>query len=628
MTTLPVKDNFNDPYVQPPPARNGINPWLVRLPVLFISGAILLLLVLVILVGLFRLTYTDRITPGVSAYGIALGGMTADEAAAALDGRFTYDSDAVFTFRYDDLAWQFTAGDLGLEFDLDATVAQAMSIGADVSIAGSLIDQGFAWFNGTAIAPVVYYDQNVTVAHLVSIAEEINREPRDAALIIDGTDVTTTPSEVGRALNITATLNLLEDRIVALDRGGEIPLVVNEAPPTIWHVDEAADRVQAAFSGPLELYADAPNGEQLGPWTASVDQIKDLLRVELLDNGDGTQRYDVGIDMSVFASYLNELAPGLIQTPRDARFRFNVNTRELEVTQPSVSGRELNVAETLRTLEEAVFRYDARRVPMAFNYTQPRYHDSVTAGELGITELVGESTTYYTGSTANRRHNIAEGAARYDGLIIGPGEEFSFNYWLGPVTAEAGFVESSVITGERTVDGIGGGLCQVSTTIFRAAFFGGYTIIERNSHAYRVGFYELNGQPPGLDAAIWSPDRDLRFQNDTPYHLLISTSVYPANNALQFRIYSTNPGRVVEIQEPTVRNVVPELEARFEANNDIPLGYSQQVDWAAQGADVNVVRIIRDLEGNELRRDNIFTHYLPWRAIYQVNPADSRLSQS
>jgi vancomycin resistance protein YoaR len=625
MTTIPAKEDFR-PYLRPPEPR-GPSPWLIRLPVLVISGGILLAVTLVILLGVFRLAFLERITPGVAAYGVSLSGMTPEQAAAALTERFTYDRSTVFTFVDGERVWQFTAGELGVSFDVDATVAEAMAVGHDTSLPGSLLDQALAWFNGHSVAPIVHYDQSATVAHLVAIAEEINRDPQDATLRVEGTTISTTPAEVGRRLDVSATLSRLEDQILSLGAGGEIPLVIAETPPLIWNADDAAEQIRAAFSGPLELVADGPDGERLGPWTASVDQIAALLTVTVVDNPDGSRSYQTGIDMSAFESYLHELAPGLLVPPRDARFQFNVNSRELEVIQPSVSGRELNVPETLSRLEQAIFRHEGRSVPMAFHYTEPRYHDRVTAAELGITELVSEATTYYTGSTANRRHNIAEGASRYHGIIIGPGEEFSFNYWLGPVSAEAGFLESSLIVGERTVDGIGGGLCQVSTTVFRAAFYGGFTIIERNSHAYRVGFYELAGQPTGLDAAIWTPDRDFRFQNDTPHHLLISTAVYPSNNALQFRFYSTNPGRVVEVQQPVVRNVVDPLPARFEANPDIPPGQSRQVDWAASGADVNVTRIIRDLQGNEIKRDNIFTHYLPWGAIFQVNPGDSRVQQ-
>jgi vancomycin resistance protein YoaR len=196
---------------------------------------------------------------------------------------------------------------------------------------------------------------------------------------------------------------------------------------------------------------------------------------------------------------------------------------------------------------------------------------------------------------------------------------------LGDISVETGFVQGKVIFGGRTVDGVGGGVCQVSTTAFRAAFTAGFPIIERNSHGYRVGFYELNSGP-GLDAAIFQPEADFRFLNDTDYHLLIETSVYPANSSIQFRFYSTNPGRQVTIEGPVVRNVTAPLPTIFEANADLQGGVSQQVDWAAEGADVTLTRIIRDAGGNEIERDELFTHYEPWAAVVQVAPGDPRLT--
>jgi vancomycin resistance protein YoaR len=327
--------------------------------------------------------------------------------------------------------------------------------------------------------------------------------------------------------------------------------------------------------------------------------------------------------MSAFESYLYQLAPGLIQPARDGRFDFDPNTQQLAVIQPAQSGRELNVLETLARLEEGVFT-DTRLVPMAFDYTLPRYHNQVSAAELGITELVSESTSYYTGSSENRRTNIAVGVSRMNGIIVGPGEEFSFNYYTGDISYENGFVDGLVIFGGRTVTGIGGGICQVSTTLFRTVFSGGLAVTERNSHGYRVGYYELNGQQPGLDAAIWQPQRDFKFQNNTPYHILIEASVYPGDNAMQIRFYSTKFFQV-EIEEPIIRNLVPAPETRFISNPDFQLGNILQIDYAAEGAEVTVFRNIFDTGGNLQFKDYAFTYYVPWQAIYEVAPGDNRL---
>lgn len=610
---------------RPPQPMNPIAVWLIRLPVLGFMGLVILALVLGVFLVAFQIRVQDRIVPGVSVAGINVSGMTYEEAMTALADSYTYANEAIYTFRDGDRIWQMSAEDLGVSFDLNETVSRAYQVGHTPDSVRNLTQQASAWFTGESIPPIVTYNQSVAETFLHSVAEEIDRAPEDATLTIEGLTVNSTRGTTGRELNVGATLVQLTEAILSFDSGKEIPLVINETPPIVWNVDDAAQRIRTALAGPISLTATSAFGEQLGPWTVSRDQIAALLSVVLLDNGDGTRSYNVSIDMSAFTTFLDTLAPGLITPAVDGRFNFDPATGQLIVTEPSASGRELDVAGTITRLEEAVFSNEARIVPMAFNYTLPRYHNQITASELGITTLVAESTTYFTGSENNRRTNIAVGASKLDGIIIPPGEEFSFNYFLGDIAAENGFVDGKVIFGGRTVAGIGGGICQVSTTIFRAAFEGGFAITERNSHGYRVGYYELNSSPPGLDAAIWQPERDFRFQNNTPYHLLIETDIYPAQDAIQFRFYST-PHWQTEIEEAIVKDIVDAPANQFVANSDLQPGEIRQIDYSADGADVTVYRNVYDMSGQLATRDYEYTHYLPWQAIFEVAPGDSRIS--
>lgn len=615
MTSLPAEQQ-RDPL---------ISPWLVRLPILFISGGLLLMLILTALVGAFQIAFRERIVPGVSSYDINLGGMTRAQAAAALDEQFTYDRDAVFTFRDGDKFWQLSAGDLGVTFDAESTVDDAFAIGHGSSLIDNLVAQTLTWLNGRSVSPIIRYDQNAAVAQLETIAAAINRSPQDAILNVVGTDIQATTGSSGRSLDITTTRARLDDAILNLNSGGEVPLVINETPPVAWDADAAAQRARIALSSPVLLVADDLNGGTLGPWYASVEQIRALLRVDTVQNADGTLRYEVSVDPAPFREYLETLAPGLIATPQDGRFHFNEQTQQLEVIQPARSGRTLNIPETLGRMEQAIFSSNNRVVPMAFDYTAPRYPDDVTAAELGITEMVSQGTTYYTGSPQARKDNIILAASRFDGVIIPPHSIFSFNQILGDVEPEQGYISSKVIVGGRTVDGVGGGVCQVSTTAFQAAFYGGFPIVERYAHSYRVGYYET-GEGVGMDAAIFQPDLDFRFMNDTDYSLLIETSVFPGNNSLQFRFYSTNPGRQVIKQGPALTNEQPPAQTVYEANPDLQPGQSLQVDWSAAGAEARITRLILDMSGNELDRTVFYSNYQPWGAIVQVPPGDSRLA--
>ncbi|MGB7339474.1 MAG: VanW family protein [Phototrophicaceae bacterium] len=607
------------------PQQNRLNPWVIRIPILFITGAILTAIVLVLFLFAFQLRIAERVIPGVYALGIDLSGLTLDEAETVLAESFSYGDDAVFTFRDGDRFWQMSASDLGVAFNARETAEQAFAIGHSNNIVRDLYSQSSAWVSGNAISPVITYDQNVALNQLNAIAAETDRASLNSTLSIEGTSVVVTEGQIGRALDVETTLSRLNEAIMRFDTGSEIILVINETPALVSSVAAVANEIETALSAPVTLTANDELGNQLGPWSISVEQIASLLTVSRINNGDGTQSYAVDIDMGAFETYLYTLAPGLIAPAIDGRFDYIPETGTLSVLEPARSGRILNVAETLVRLKEGVFTPENRIVPMAFDFALPRYHNQISANELGITELVAESTTYYTGSSQDRRTNIAVGVSRMNGIIIGPGEEFSFNYYLGEISYENEFVDGLVIFGGRTIAGIGGGICQVSTTVFRAAFNAGLAITERNSHGYRVGYYELGGQPPGLDAAIWQPERDFKFQNNTPHHILIEANVYPGDNALQFRFYSTQHWQV-EIEDAIIRNQQPAPESRFISNTDLSLGEIVQVDYAAEGAEVTIYRNIYDMQGNLQFEDYAYTYYVPWQAIYEVAPTDSRLN--
>lgn len=618
------------------PAQPTSSPWLIRLPILVIIGGALFVGLLVAFVIGVQAMYASRVVPGVWVNGVNVGGMTRAEAAAALQNSFTYDKDAVFTFRHDDQFWQLTAGELGVAFDAEATIEQAMQTGRESDPLVNVIEQASIWLNGRAVPPIVHYDQNVAVARLTDIARKIDHPAQDATLDINGIFITSTPATTGQTVDLQATLNQLDNMILRMDTGGELTLNVVESPPLVVDTEAAAARARAAVSNSILIMAEAPDGQAMGPWTATPNQIGELLTKTPVYNADGTVSYDVDINVQAFRSFLANLAPSVATAPKNGRFHFNDDTGQLEVFEEAVNGRELDIDETLLRLRAAIFNPDpnARRVPVAFKYILPQYHNDITATELGITELVSEGTTYYTGSTASRIQNIIKAAQRFDGVIIAPGEEFSYNKILGDISPEEGFVEGFVIVGDRTVKGVGGGVCQVSTTVFQAAFYAGYPITERWTHGYRVGYYET-GEGVGMDAVIYQGDPalgerslDLKFVNDTPYHLLIETSIYPANDAVQFRFYSTNPGRQVIKIGPEISNVQPAPPTVYRANPDLRAGQEHWLEWPAEGAYVVVHRKILDANGNELDDTSFRATYRPWGALVEVAPGDPRLAST
>ncbi len=607
----------------PPPLKAPLLVRLLRLSVLTFLGMLLLaLLLLIALVGV-QLALEDRIVPGVQVGEVQIGGLARPEAAAALSARYGAVEDEVYTFTYGDRAWRAKAAELGLRLPLEALVAEAFEIGHAAESRQRFQQQASAWFQGAQLPLMLRFDEAQALAYLEGLRAEIDRERQDASLTVTGYQVELDGGWAGRRLDADATLGKLRSAVLAADGERVIPLAVEESPPRIGNVEAAAARVHTALSAPLQLVATLPKGDILAPWVITLDQIRAGLQVTRRAVDDDL-RFDVSVDLSAFADFLRTLSPALSTAPVDGRFDFDPASGQLTATSPSTGGRALKVGETIAQLEAAVFEPMQRRVAMVFEPIPPRYPVGISAAELGISELVSEATTYFWGSWPNRRSNIALGAGKLAGIIVAPGEEFSFNAHLGPITADEGYLEGSVILGGATVTGIGGGICQVSTTMFRAAFSGGYAITERNSHGYRVGYYEYAGAGPGLDAAIWQPDVDLRFQNNTPHHLLIESAFLPTQDALQFRFYSTRHWHTT-VEQAVIRDIVPAPPDGFVAAEDLALGQIRQIDYSADGADVWVTRDIYAGDGSLVKRDQVFTHYQAWQAVYEVAPGDPRL---
>ena len=249
---------------------------------------------------------------------------------------------------------------------------------------------------------------------------------------------------------------------------------------------------------------------------------------------------------------------------------------------------------------------------------------AATAQQLGISGLLpnGVQTSYFYGSHAERVQNITTAAARFDGVLVAPGETFSMGNTLGDVSLDNGFTEALIIYGGRTIKGVGGGVCQVSTTLFRTVFFAGFPVVERIPHAYRVSYYEetSSGRDPalaGLDATVYFPLVDFKFTNDTPYWILMETSV--SGSSLTWKLYSTYDGRTVQWNTTGPQNVVPAPKPLFKVNQDLNPGQITQSDYAANGADVTVERtVLRN--GAVYFQDQFKTHYEAWQAVCEFAP--------
>ena len=234
--------------------------------------------------------------------------------------------------------------------------------------------------------------------------------------------------------------------------------------------------------------------------------------------------------------------------------------------------------------------------------------------EMGIKELIGTGTSLYQHSIPNRVFNVDLAATRVNGTLVPPGETFSFVKAVGDVSSLTGYKQAYVITNGKTVLGDGGGVCQVSTTLFRAALDAGLPIIERHPHAYRVGYYEQDS-PAGIDATVYVPSVDLKFKNDTGHHILIQSAIDPVELRLTFMIYGTSDGRISEVSTPVVSGFSPAPPPRYEDDPNLPAGEIKQIDFAAAGANAHFTRTVTK-NGEVIINDKFYSNYRPWQAVY------------
>ncbi|MEA3338578.1 MAG: VanW family protein [Chloroflexota bacterium] len=560
----------------------------------------------------FEWRHAERIYPGARVRGVDVGGMRPGEAAAALADGLGLNEPLV-TLRGPDRSWDIRPTDLGLWLDAPATLAPAYNLGREFSWSGNLLAHLELLLFGFDLPPVTVYDERVARLYLETLAERIDFPPADASLSLDGVVPVANLARAGRRLDVEATLVALMPAVTGLTPA-QVDVVVREVQPSITDAEPARAEAQLLLDGPLTLLIANPLEGDPGPWMLPPEQLVTMLVVRA---EDGTLH--AALDEGALRAYLEGLAPTLAIEPVNARFHFDEGAGQLEPISASSEGRALDVgASVVRIVQEMAA--GNRFAPLVLPSVPPCCPDSASAEELGIVALVAEGESYFIGSSSARDHNIRLAATKFDGVVVPPGETFSFNHHLGVVTAEEGYDESYITAGEQLAIGIGGGICQVSTTAFRAAFWGGYPITERWYHGQRVGYYELRGGGVGMDATVYSPNVDLKFVNDRAYPLLIETEVEGTTHRLIFRFYSTDDGRYVESDEPEISDETEPGPPIYQLHEEMAAGTVIKWQSAVGGLTATVVRRVYDVAGNLIYNDVIVSKYAPRRVAYHYGP--------
>jgi len=569
-----------------------------------------------------------RITPGVSVSGIDVGGMTPQEAALVLNNQVSYLEEGRILLRDGEQTWLLTPAQLGLYMEPESTAAHAFEIGRDGNLIARLNEQWMAWRYGQSISPSFIFDQRVAYMQVKQVASLIDKPVIEAELALNGAEVVVRSGQIGRTVNIDATIEKIALLLHQM-QDGMVELVIEETPPYILDVEEQAALAKKILSQPLVLTAENAEGS---PWEFDINTLAANLHVERIIDGDGN-RYQVGINSDFLKDFLNQISPSLKLDPKDAHYIFNDETHELEVIESAIIGRELNIDATIKAIQEQIVTDDSHEVALVFDINKPFLTNDVKGADLGITELVHEEVSYFYGSDSDRVHNIIVSSSKFHGVMVPPGATFSMAEALGDITLENGYAEALIIAGGQTIQGVGGGVCQVSTTLFRAAFFAGFPIVERYPHAYRVSYYEkvagnrIDQRLAGLDATVFVPIVDFKFTNDTSNWLLMETYVNPTYSSIVWKFYSTSDGRQVNWSTTGVTNVIEAPEPKYVENPDLNEGQIKQIDWAADGADVTVSRTVTR-NGEVIITDTIFTRYRPWQAVYEYGPGTEIPDQS
>ncbi len=569
--------------------------------------------------------HEGKVFSGVRLNGVDLSAKSPEEVFATAQQQAAYYRTVNLKLRAGDKVFDFKPADFGSAFDPAATTALAMSIGRQGDWTQQFKERAQVYWNGVDVGPIVHMDSGATARRMAQIAQEIDQPATDARLDIDAPNgiVRETPSQTGLALDQGMSVRLVEAAIKSRS-SGEIILPLKTTPPQVITVADAVAKLGRIIGN--DLIVMLPQWDKSGTALAPVEAFR-VPRGQLIDytliedtQENGAPKINVRFRRESFRAKLEPLTSAITGTIQDARFVFDDVSRKLTVIQPSSAGRTLDIDGTLDAVEAAVNSDNNRTVVAAVKTVQPAVPDTASSEQLGITELITQATTFFKGSSAARIANVKLAASRFHGVVVPPGEVFSFNRYLGNVSKEDGFEEGLIIVGNRTEKGVGGGVCQVSTTAFQAALRAGFPIVERYPHGYRVSYYE-RGMGAGYDAAVFTPWADMKFRNNTKAHLLIETYFDPAKVTLTFKFYGTPDGRQVTISPSKIGATVPHGPDLYEADSEGQLapGQVKQVEFAVNGASMSFNRTVV-LNGETLIDESITSKYVPWRNVFRFGP--------
>jgi vancomycin resistance protein YoaR len=567
---------------------------------------LLLLLSLVataVVLGLVFAGSPTTIASGVTIDGVDVGGLEAKDARALLEHRSAAVAHRPVVFVAAGRRFAIRPVELGVEPDWKEAIDAAQRQGDGF---GPL--RGFKRLDvqvfGADVTPPIRALNGALQYKLELIAREVDRRPRDAALVRRGLKIALVPARRGVVLDRAAAARTVVHELAALDRTAarvELPLRTLRPRVQAAALAPAARRARVALSGPVRL--------QLGPtrWVLTPSRIARLL--ELPAGG----RTSLRIGGAPAREWLARLGRRVAKPARNAT--FSVEGSRVEVV-PARPGTRLDATRAADAVLEAALRPApaSRLATLPVAESQPKL-STAAARAMHIRSAVSTYTTEY-GGIPNRIHNVQLVAHLVDQKLIAPGETFSFNKTTGERNAAKGFLEAPVIVNGELTTGLGGGVCQVSTTVFNAAFEAGLKITERTNHALYISHY-----PQGRDATVDYPTVDLKFVNDTGNWLLLRTFV--SSSSLTVGLYGTPVHRkVVSSTTPLVAHGVAPLKKTVDPS--LAPGDKVVDDYGVPAMSTSVTRDVYTAGGKLLYHDVWYSSYRAEPKLVRIAPPKAK----
>ncbi|NJN16710.1 MAG: vanomycin resistance protein VanB [Oscillochloris sp.] len=554
-----------------------------------------------------------RIYPNISVRGVAIGGLHFADARAKVEHHYAAFRYNPIVLVYDSHIWQPSAEELGLELMLDEALQQAAVYGRTDTRADNLRTAAAIWEQGVDLPLRITIDQRKLQAYLNRIALAVERPPQNADVYLRGPAVVVNPEAWGVQTLIDETLIDVTAALQNLERA-EVALRTRELAPQVRDADVAAlaAELHMLLDQPIVLSSSHGSCAEAGcRWEIGPATLAEWISLRRIVGSDGKPTARVIIDQAAIRSLLLPVSGAVREEGTLPLVDWNGGA--LQIIAPGLPGLGLDADQALALVNSALYRSE-RTIALPMTSIPPPVTEQNLAS-LGIVEPVGVGVSSFLNSEQYRITNILAGARRMHGVLIPPGAGFSFNTNLGAVNAENGFVEGLAIVDNRTQKEWGGGLCQVSTTVFRAAFFGGLPITERHEHAFRIGWYEELGEPPGLDAAIFTPYNDVRFVNDTDGWMLMQSSVDLQQQRLTIVLYGAPTNRTVNYDYRILERTPAPDEPVYVDDPKLPAGTMRRSDTARGGLKVEVYRTVR-VGDTVIANDTFPTEFRPWPDIF------------